>query len=158
MYPLLRRILGWKIVRYGLVGVLNTFLSLGIFNFLLWISGVTQGTKITLFSIITFAIVVTNSFFWNKFLVFKSKEVSHHREYVMFFVVSSCVSLVNVGVITFLVNIVGAPREVSPTLWANLAVLTTIPISVLGNFFGYKIFVFRQPEGAPPLEIENEVI
>src|SRR3989344_3441169 len=109
MLPLLQRILGWKFVRYGLVGVLNTILSFGIFNFFIWISGVTRGIEITFFSIITFAIVVTHSFFWNKFLVFKSEGATHH-EYVKFFTVSTITALVNVGIISLLVNGIGAPQ------------------------------------------------
>src|SRR5262249_50985959 len=119
---------------------------------------ITRGIRVTVFSLITFAIVVTHSFFWNKFLVFKSKEVDHHREYVMFFTVSSIVALVNVAVISLLVNGIGAPYRISQHLWANIALVLTIPVSVLGNFFGYKLFVFNQPPGQPLPEIENEVI
>ena len=147
---LFRRIVGWKFTRYGLVGVLNVILSFAIFNFLLFVSGVAQGIEVTFFSIITFAIVVTHSFFWNKWLVFKSAGAAH-PEYIRFFAVSSTTSLINVGIISFLVNVAGAPEGVSPTLWANIAVLLTIPVSVLGNFFGYLLLVFRkQPLPAPP--------
>ncbi len=142
MYAGLQRILAWKFVRYALVGVLNTILSFGIFNFLLWVSGVTRGIEVTFFSAVTFAIVVTHSFIWNKFLVFQTKERAH-REYVLFFSVSSTVALINVGIISLLVNGIGAPLGLSEKLWANISVLLTIPVSVLGNFFGYKLFVFR---------------
>lgn len=143
MPPLLQRILGWKFVRYGLVGVLNMFLSFAIFNFLIWISGITRGIEITFFSAITFAIVVTHSFFWNKFLVFKSQGASH-REYVKFFTVSTTTALVNVGIISLLVNSIGAPEGIDPLLWANIAVFITIPVSVLGNFTGYALLVFKE--------------
>lgn len=145
MISLLQRVLGWKFVRYGLVGVLNTILSFGIFNFLIWVSGITRGIEITFFSVITFAIVVTHSFFWNKFLVFKSGGAAHH-EYVKFFTVSTTTALVNVGIISLLVNGIGAPEEVDPRLWANIAVLITIPVSVLGNFTGYALLVFKERE------------
>lgn len=148
---LVKRVLGWRFVRYGLVGVLNTILSFGIFNFLIWISGITRGIEITFFSVITFAIVVTHSFFWNKFLVFKSGGAAHH-EYVKFFTVSTTTALVNVGIISLLVNGIGAPEEVDPRLWANIAVLITIPLSVLGNFTGYALLVFRENKSAMETE------
>lgn len=147
----MRRVLGWQFVRYGLVGILNTILGIGIFNFLMWISGITRGIEITLFSMLTFAIVVTHSFFWNKFHVFKSKEAAR-REYILFFTISTTVALINVGIISFLVNVVGAPATVAPQLWANIAILITIPVSVLGNFFGYKLLVFRIFDGQTGLE------
>jgi|SRR3989344_4133919 len=142
MHPFARKILGWKFVRYGLVGVLNTILSFAVFNFFLWISGVSRGIEVTVFSAITFAIVVTHSFFWNKFLVFKSEGAAHH-EYVKFFAVSTTTALINVGIISFLVNGIGAPVSMDPRLWANIAVLVTIPVSVLGNFTGYALLVFK---------------
>lgn len=149
-----KRVLGWKFVRYGLVGMLNMFLSFAIFNFFLWISGITRGIEVTIFSMITFAIVVTHSFFWNKFLVFKSQGAGH-QEYVKFFVVSTTTALVNVGVISLLVNGIGAPSGIDPLLWANIAVLITIPISVLGNFTGYALLVFREKR---PMEAEHTTI
>lgn len=144
---LLKRILGWKFTRYGLVGMLNMFLSFAIFNFFLWISGITRGIEVTIFSAITFAIVVTHSFFWNKYLVFKSQGAGR-PEYIKFFTVSTTTALVNVGVISLLVNGIGAPRGIDPLLWANIAVLITIPVSVLGNFTGYALLVFREKKAA----------
>lgn len=154
MLALLRKILGWKFVRYGLVGVLNMMLSFGIFNFFIWISGITRGIEITIFSIITFAIVVTHSFFWNKFLVFRSQGAGH-REYIKFFTVSTTTAIVNVGIISFLVNGIGAPEKIDPLLWANIAVLITIPVSVLGNFTGYALLVFR--DNKSPVENERGI-
>ncbi|KKW24202.1 MAG: Membrane protein, GtrA superfamily [Candidatus Kaiserbacteria bacterium GW2011_GWB1_52_6] len=141
-----------KFLRYGLIGILNFSLSIGIFNFFIWISGITRGTPITVFSAITFAIVVTHSFFWNKFHVFESKEISHRREYIMFFLVSGTVAIVNVGIISLLVNVIGAPLSISEKLWANIALCITIPVAVLGNFLGYSFIVFREKGPGVPVE------
>jgi putative flippase GtrA len=149
VYSMAKKILEWKFTRYGLVGVLNTILSFAIFNTFIWITGITRGIEVTVFSAITFAIVVTHSFFWNKWLVFKSSG-NPHREYVKFFTVSTTTALINVAIISFLVNGIGAPENVDPHLWANIAVLITIPISVLGNFTGYMLLVFRDPKPTAP--------
>jgi len=130
--------------RYGVIGVLNTLLSLTIFNFLMSVSGVTQGHLITFFSVITFIVVISHAFLWNKFLVFRSENLSGtHREYTRFFLVSGTTALINIVVISLLVNVVGPLWGISPKLWANMAVLSTVPISVFGNFFGYKFLVFK---------------
>jgi len=42
-----------------------------------------------------------------------------------------------------LINTIGAPQGIDPKVWANIAFFVLIPISFLGNFFGYKIFVFK---------------
>ena len=134
----------YQFMRYGAIGVLNTLLSFGIFNFFIFVSGVTQGLLVTLFSAVTFAVVITHSFFWNKYFVFNSHDRAlAHKEYIRFFVLTGTVALVNVGVISLLVNGIGAPQGISPHLWANIAVLITIPISVCGNFMGYKFLVFK---------------
>lgn len=148
MPAFIRRALGWKFVRYGMVGILNMSLSIAIFNLFLWLWGVTRGLEVTIFSAITFAIVVTHSFFWNKYLVFKS-EGAGRPEYVKFFTVSTTTAIVNVGIISLLVNGIGAPRGIDPLLWANIAVILTIPVSILGNFTGYALLVFSKKAAAP---------
>lgn len=154
MVPLIKRMLGWKFVRYGMVGVLNMSLSFAIFNFFLWASGITRGIEVTIFSAITFAIVVTHSFFWNKYLVFRSGGAGR-SEYIKFFTVSTTTALVNVGIISLLVNGIGAPRGIDPLLWANIAIFITIPVSILGNFTGYALLVFREKK--LPLETEKAI-
>jgi putative flippase GtrA len=139
----MKRIFSFQFLRFGIVGALNTLLGIGVFNLLMWVSGITRGIEISFFSLFTFAIVVTHSFFWNKFQVFKSGEAAR-REYALFFVVSSTTALVNVGIISLLVNVIGAPAWISPTLWANIALIVTIPVSMIGNFLGYSFFVFKK--------------
>lgn len=133
----------YQFIRYGIIGLGNTALSLLVFNFCLFVSGITSGPWVTFFSFVTFTIVITQSFFWNKFLVFQTRDpVAAHRQYTRFFLVSGTVALVNVGIISFLVNVVGSPVGINEHVWANIAVLITIPVAVLGNFSGYKFLVF----------------
>ena len=135
----------FQFLRYGCIGVLNTALSLGILNLLMHLFNVSSGHLLTLFSAVTFAIVITHSFFWNKFLVFRSHDLqTAHREYVGFFVVSGAVALFNIALFSLIVNGVGPQWGIAPRLWANVAVLLTIPTAVLGNFFGYKLLVFSE--------------
>src|SRR5262249_39877070 len=109
----------------------------------MWATGITHGMAVNFFSAVTFSIAVTHSFFWNKFLAFKSGAAAR-REYVRFFAVSTVNALINLGIVSLLVNGVGAPSVVSEKLWANFALLCTVPVSVLGNFFGYLFLVFNK--------------
>jgi putative flippase GtrA len=134
-----------QFMRYGVVGVLNTLLNLALFNTLLFMSGVVSGPLIPVFSAVTSAIVITVAFVINKFFVFDAHDTLRSRkEYILFFALTGAVALLNVLVITLLINVVGAPAGIDPKLWANIALLLTVPISVLGNFSSYKFIVFAK--------------
>ena len=66
------------------------------------------------------------------------------KEYLVFFAVSAAVAFLNVFLLHILVNIIGAPRGIESRVWANIAYFSLIPVSFFGNFFGYKIFVFKK--------------
>jgi len=133
-----------EFVRYGIIGVLNTLLNISIFNLLMFISGVTRGPLIALFSIVTFTIVITHAFLWNKFSVFHSAaEADTRRQYMNFFLVSGTTALVNTVLIYILINVVGPGISLDAKLWANIVILLTIPVSFAGNFLGYKFIVFK---------------
>ena len=134
----------FQLGKYGIVGILNTFMSLGIFNFLILISGVAVGLAVDGFAFIAFAFTVTNSFFWNKYWIFDVDDSARIKsEYIKFFSVSGTIALFNLLLVHVWVNTLGAPSDFDPKLWANIIFVITIPISFFGNYFGYRIFVFR---------------
>lgn len=139
--------------RYGLIGVANTVMSLGIINFFILRTGVSGGYLADVFAAIAFILVVTNSFFWNKYWTFAAGEDQKTvKEYIEFFAVSLSGALINVGMFHLLVNIIGPRGGFNPEAWANIVVLIGIPISLAWNFTGYKFFVFS----AKKEEIKNE--
>lgn len=134
----------FELGKYGIIGILNTFMSLGIFNFFILISQRTSGLLIDFFALTAFVITVTNSFFWNKFWIFDVDDPRQIKsEYVKFFTVSGTVALFNLLLVHLWVNVLGAPADFDPKLWANIIFVITIPTSFFGNYFGYRIFVFR---------------
>ena len=134
----------FQIGKYGIIGWLNTFLFAGIINLLVWNSGVSKGYLVDVFSVIAFIFCTINSFFWNKFWTFRFNQGQNmKREYLKFFIVSGVMVLVNTGLMHLLINIIGAPAGLNPKAWINIAVAVTIPTAFLGNFLGYRIFVFR---------------
>lgn len=134
----------WGFAKFGLVGVLNTFTSLAVFNVLLFIFNVRQGWVLGLITFVAYAAGITNSFFWNKWWVFKYGSSGHARtEYIRFFIVSGAVALISSGIVYVLTTYLPYPG-IAPALWANIAILITFPVSMLGNFFAYKLLVFAQ--------------
>lgn len=138
-----QRIFFFEVGKYGLIGILNTLISGGLFNLLMAITGVSRGLIADLFIALAFSAAITHSFFWNKFWTFKAhgkKEIK--KEYFKFFAVSGAVALLNLFLMHVLINIVGNYFNIEPKIWANISIGILIPVSFLGNFFGYKILVF----------------
>jgi putative flippase GtrA len=134
-----------QLSRYAVIGCFNVALNASIFNLLILWSGISIGIMVTVFAIITFVIVVTQSFFWSAFWTFRNTIVTNRRrQYVQFFSVSSVVAAVNLSIIYIMTSVVGAPAGISGPLWANIALLVTIFTALLGNFLGYKYFVFAK--------------
>lgn len=131
--------------RYAVVGAFNTALNTAIFNTFIFFTGISQGPIVTAFALLTFTIVITQSFFWNIFWTFhNASPASRRSQYFRFFAVTSATALVNLGIIHVIVNIIGPPGGMDPKVWANLALLFTIATAILGNFLGYKFFVFAK--------------
>ena len=131
--------------KYGVIGVLNTFLNAGIYNFLIFAFDVASGFIIDLFFVIAFVITVINSFFWNRYWAFGGTGTETiGKDAFQFFFVSGIVAVLNTGLLHFIINIIGAPTSIDPKIWANVALIFAIIVAFLGNFFGYKFIVFKK--------------
>ena len=132
-----------QVGKYGVIGVLNTFLNAGIYNFLIFITNIALGFTVDLFFVIAFIITVTNSFLWNRHWTFeKIGTETVGKDAFQFFFVSIVVAVVNIGILHIIVNVIGAPADIDLKIWANIALAITIITAFLGNFFGYKYIVF----------------
>ena len=60
-----------QIVKFGIVGVLNTVVDFAILNFLMWAFKINSGTWMIVFNITAFSAAVINSYIWNRFWTFK---------------------------------------------------------------------------------------
>lgn len=133
----------FQLGKYGVIGVLNTMLNAGVYNFFIFITNIYSGFTLDLFFIIAFIITVTNSFIWNKFWSFSEKNIENIKaEAIKFFGISAAVASVNAVILHTVVNVIGAPYSVDPKIWANIALGFTIITAFLGNFFSYKYIVF----------------
>ncbi|MBI4919947.1 GtrA family protein [Candidatus Azambacteria bacterium] len=135
----------FQLGKYGVIGVLNTLLSAGIYNLLIFITDIASGFTVDLFYIIAFIITVTNSFFWNRYWTFEELGIKKITgEAFQFFFVSGIVAIINTGVLHLVVNVIGAPAGIDQKIWANIALVFAIIIAFFGNFFGYKFIVFKK--------------
>ncbi|MCR4330316.1 MAG: GtrA family protein [Patescibacteria group bacterium] len=135
----------FQFLKFGVVGILNTLVDLGVFNLLIFLFGLVHGPLFAVFKTISFVVAVVNSYFMNKHLVFNTQGAGKSTEFSLFLIVSIVGLLLNV-LVSYAVFATGkmlAP-EVSFYLFANLGALLGSGIVMLWNFLGYKFFVFKK--------------
>jgi len=131
--------------KYVSVGILNTLLDLGILTLEVFLTGITNGIFYSLFKGISFMATVANSYFWNKFWTFKVlKGKSVKNEFFQFLVVSGIGFGINVGVASFVVNVIGPQWGIAPQAWAVFGGVAAIIFVIIWNFLGYKFIVFKK--------------
>ena len=135
----------WQAAKFVLVGILNTFVDLGVLNILILITQISAGSFYSVFKGISFAIAVINSYFWNKFWTFKKKTATANpqKEFIQFVVVSLVGFGINVGVASFIVNVAGSQLGIESKVLANLGAVTATMAAMIWNFVGYKFIVFK---------------
>jgi putative flippase GtrA len=146
-----------QIMKFALVGVLNTLLDIGIFNLLMLFVSAVSAPVYALIKAISFTFAVLNSYVWNKYWVFgappRPAEVGRAgqpgkkgvaKEFGTFIAISVGGLVINVAVfagtfalLTYLTA--GLPDSIS----ANIGALTASAASFTWNFVGYKFVVFK---------------
>ncbi len=140
----------YQVVKFVLVGALNTFIDFGVLNLLILLSGTAIGLPYTIFKGLSFTVAVVNSYFWNKFWTFSVANTAkpeievQGREFLTFLIVSVIGFVINVGMASLIVNVMGSFLPVSSKLLANIGAGTAVIFSMIWNFIGYKFFVFKR--------------
>lgn len=132
-----------QVARFFLVGTLNTFIDLGVLNIFIWISGIATGIFYSIFKAISFLVATVNSYFWNKFWTFEKKEKPDSKEFLKFLVVTVFGFLINVGVASFVVNIIGPQLGLGEKIWASVGAIVAAFFAFVWNFLGSKFIVFK---------------
>lgn len=131
----------WQFSKFALVGVLNTAIDFGILNFLIAITGVASGVGIIFMNATSFSTAVVNSYFWNREWVFAG---SKKANFPTFFVITLIGLSINTGTVYFLTTFVPHIGGISDELWANIAKVMATFLSLVWNFTGYKLIVFKK--------------
>ncbi len=149
-----------KLMKFSLVGVLNTLVDNLIFAGLLFL-----GLNRNISKIISYSAATLHSYIWNKRWTFQNKEKSHGQLFSKFVVVnliSLGASLLALNIFShfgnqLLVSLLGHLHlEIdlmkTSEILANLFIAG--PVSILVNFLGNRLWVFREKE--PKNEKGNE--
>ena len=129
-----------QIAKFVLIGGFNTLIDLGVLNILIFTTGITSGLGFPLIKGTSFLVAISNSYFWNKRWTFHSQK----DVFLQFFTVSAVGFVLNVGVASFVVNVITPQFELSKELWANIGGITGTLVVMTWNFLGYKFIVFKK--------------
>lgn len=134
--------------KFVLIGFLNTAIDFTILNLLMWLTGIYKGRWIFLLNVISFSVAVVNSYLWNKFWVFKAKEADQAKEIVsefsQFIVIAVIGMIINSLIVFSITTFIPPVFGLNPQVWANLAKALATGVSLLWNFTGYKLIVFKK--------------
>lgn len=119
-----------QIVRFSLVGMLNTFVDAGIY-YLLSRSGLMN--DLVLAKAISYTLGVLNSYYWNKAWTFRSR-VSH-RAFLPFVLASLLAVGLNTWGMHLALETLGLPE--------TGALLLATAMTFLWNFIANKFFIFK---------------
>lgn len=128
--------------KFAAVGFLNTAIDFGVLNLLSAATGVTSGFIIGGVNTPGFIVAVINSYFWNKFWVFRGREGTL-RDFPKFMAVSIGGLLLNSGVVILATTYVPASASFGEAAWLNFAKFFATVLVFVWNFLGYKFLVFR---------------
>jgi len=134
----------FQIVKFAEVGVLNTFIDIGILNLLVWKTGITSGGYLAPLNTISFLCAATNSFYWNKFWTFRSGGRTEGKEFLKFLTISIIGWGINTGTVVLGTSFLMPVSIFSPGALVNIVKLIATFISMIWNFLGYKFIVFKK--------------
>jgi putative flippase GtrA len=136
-----------QLVRFGVVGAINTIIDLAILNLLIGFTGTGRtGAMYAVFKTIAFACAVLNSYLLNRAWTFQRVgKKTQIIEGSQFLFISLLGALVNVGSSSYVATYAHPTWSVNPKLWPSMAALVGTAFSLGFNFIGYKFWVFTHP-------------
>lgn len=147
--PIVKRIkrLVRQFAKFFIVGIINTGIDFAILNTEILVTGITSGSMLVLFNVISFSIAVVNSYYMNKLWTFEDKRPDGDKAPIKFsqFIGVSLVGLsINSLVIYGFTSLIPIMFGLSPQLWVNIAKIFATGASMIWNFIGYKLWVFKR--------------
>lgn len=116
-----------QFIKFGIVGVSNTAISLLVYYFFIWLSkdlyivGNTVG----------FTVSVFNAYYWNNKYVFQKGEEGHVKPLLRTFAAYGMTFLMSTGLLYLWVDVLGVSEVIAPII----SLLITIPMNFLLNKF-----------------------
>ena len=137
-----------EIIVFGIIGVLNTSIDIGVFMFLKYIFQISnQSDWLILINLVAIVIAIIFSYFANKYFTFRHKAKTNTKEISGFLIVNLFGFLVNTSILRVIISLL--PTEVTIPLIpffidpALIGKILGTAGSMVVSFIGYKFFVFN---------------
>jgi len=131
--------------KFSAVGFTNAAVDFGVLNLLIAYSGVASGGLFSLFKAISFVTALFHSYIWNKFWVFEAGgSQGGGAEFTKFSTVTIIALLVNVGMASFVVDLVDPLFGLNENVWANVGAVAGSAVGLMVSFVGFKLAVFKK--------------
>jgi len=163
-----------QVLRFGIVGVLNTFVDIGLLNLLSWLFESYHGSSIFGLNTISYAVATVNSYLLNKYWTFgdrgRDREALKFSQFVSINVVGAFInSSIVSGLTTYLTppallltlvhqgfGLLGARPWSNGVIWLNSAKLVATAVVMTLNFVLYRYWVFRAALHPAPDPADHE--
>nr|WP_212756025.1 GtrA family protein [Flexivirga aerilata] len=131
--------------KFGVIGVLNTFVDIGLFNLL--VDG-PMNDKVTTAKIISGGVATVLAWIGNRYWTFRHRRNRPvHHEVVLFFVVNG----IALGISALWVAFAHYTLDMRGTLWLNVNAFIGIGLGTIFRFWAYKKYVFaNEPIDSEP--------
>lgn len=120
-----------QFIKFGIVGVSNTLLSLAIYYILVFIN-----VNYLIANIVAFIISVLNAYYWNNKYVFKSNNNSTFKKLIKVYLSYGVTFVLGTVLLYVMVDCMGISKYIAPII--NLII--TIPLNFLLN----KLWAFKK--------------
>ena len=137
----------FQLAKFGIIGVTNFIVDLGIFSLLIWMTHISEGTTILLFKVASVSVAIINSYIWNKFWSFEEKRTDENvvrKQFFQFIAVSVVGLILNAGITYSLITFLGDFTTIASATWATISSAIASVAVLSWNFIGYKFFVFKR--------------
>jgi putative flippase GtrA len=134
-----------QMLRFCIVGGLNTFVDVLLFNLLVWGLPTQDSGLLVIYNSLAYLVGAGNSFCWNKLWTFKQRSSATNDQVVRFALVTSMGILCN-DAFLWLATTVLTSLSLNSFLWVNVAKFSAIAGSVAVSYLGMRFSVFTKNE------------
>lgn len=132
-----------QLLRFGLVGCLNTLIDLLALNALLWLWPTRNTAALLLYNSLAYVFGALNSFLLNKYWTFQRKGRANARE-VTRFTLTTLAGIACNDLLLWMLSHLLQPAPFPSTVGMNLAKVLAIGGTVLISYLGMRLWVFAQ--------------
>lgn len=134
----------WQLIRFALIGILNTGVDIVLLNLLLWRFPTHSANLLLGYNSLAYTLGAINSFYLNKYWTFRQRKKIAGSEVLRFALLSLLGIFCNDGIIWIVARVLH-PLIASNFLWANASKVVAIIGTATISYVGMRLWVFAGP-------------